>query len=181
MAVFLFHSPSEPRNSPPAFILYRVDPITLARKLGCLSHDLMFLSVWASWRPLWARIPANFKLHLYQVLKVESSSFPSAVFSHLLPRKCPSYTMCVCVRACTYYTGDAVSNGIFAEAASAEGHGTHSAGGKEFAPLRDPAKVRSSQVPLVAKNPPSNAGDVRDVDATNGCGRFGGGLGDLCR
>ena len=89
--------------------------------------------------------------------------------------------VCVCVRTCTYYTGDAVSNGIFAEAASAEGHGTHSAGGKEFAPLRDPAKVRSSQVPLVAKNPPANAGDVRDVDATNGCGRFGGGLGDLCR
>ena len=100
MSVFLFHSPSEPRNSPPAFILYRVDPITLARKLGCLIHDRMFLSVWASCWPLWARIPANFKLHLYQVLKVESSSFPSAVFSHLLPRKCPSYTMCVCVCVC---------------------------------------------------------------------------------
>ena len=57
--------------------------------------------------------------------------------------------------------------------------GTHSAGGKEFAPLRDPAKVRSYQVALVAKNPPANAGDVRDVDSINGSGRFAGGLGDL--
>ena len=57
--------------------------------------------------------------------------------------------------------------------------GTHSAGGKEFAPLRDPAKVRSSQVALVAENPPANAGDVRDVDSVDGSGKFGGGLGTL--
>ena len=32
--------------------------------------------------------------------------------------------------------------------------------------------LRASQVALVVKNPPANAGDVRDVGSTPGLGRF---------
>ena len=170
---FIHHQ--NPKILPPRIHPVQSGPHYISQKNGVLK---LWPDVFISLSFLTATMgkdPCKLQTSSYQVLKLESSLLPSAVFSHWLPRKRLSYTVCVCLHVLHWW----ISNGIFAEAASARGHGDSLSRREGVCSFKGLAKVRSSQVALVAKNLPADAGDVRDVDSINGSGRFGGGLGDL--